>query len=305
MRNFTTIDLRWTGRPHSIASVLVESGGRTALIDPGPESTIETLRAALRERGRDFDSLDFVLLTHIHLDHAGATGALVREKPDLKVYVQEFGAIHMADPSRLLASAGRLYGSDLAKLYGDFQPVPAKNLLPLDGGERIRVGEVELDVHYTPGHASHHVTYWDRASRTAFVGDTAGIRVEGNRFLIPATPPPDIDLELWNASLDKIATWEPERLFLTHFGFIDDATEHIRRYKDRLHEWVDFTQRLLERGTETTQAEKEFVDSIATELRRGLSAADADHYIFNAGLRLSWLGLLRYVRKKNAAAKPA
>ena len=124
MTTITTIDLNWTGRPRSIAAVLIESEGASVLIDSGPASTLETLRAGLRDRGQDFHTLDALLLTHIHLDHAGATGALVRENPNLRVYVHEFGLIHMIDPSRLLASAGRLYGGDLQTLYGECMPVP-------------------------------------------------------------------------------------------------------------------------------------------------------------------------------------
>src|SRR6266404_687440 len=134
--------------------MLIESAGAVAIIDPGPGSTLETLRAGLRARGHDVRSLDSLLLTHIHLDHAGATGALVRENPNLKVYVHEPGLVHMIDPARLLASAGRLYGGDLQMLYGECMPVPESNLKQLHGGERIRVGEAELDVFYTPGHAS-------------------------------------------------------------------------------------------------------------------------------------------------------
>jgi glyoxylase-like metal-dependent hydrolase (beta-lactamase superfamily II) len=298
MTTLTAIDLNWTKRPKSIAALLIESAGRAALVDPGPESTLETLRGRLKERGQDFRTLDSLLLTHIHLDHAGATGALVRENPNLQVYVHEFGAIHMVDPSRLLASAGRLYGGDLTTLYGECAPVPEANLKPLTGGERIRIGEADLEVFYTPGHASHHLTYWDREARTAFVGDTAGIRVAGDAFLLPATPPPDIDIELWNVSLDKIASWGPERIFLTHFGFIENPGEHIRLYKGRLEEWAELTRKLLESGVETAEAEKAFVDGIAAEIKATLPGDSADHYIFNAGLRLSWLGLLRYVRKK-------
>src|ERR1700751_4217136 len=133
---FSVLDLNWTGRAHAIASLLIESAGVRALIDPGPESTLHTLRAALRSRSLDFQSLDFLILSHIHLDHAGATGALVRENPRLRVYVHEFGAAHMVDPSRLLASAGRLYGSNLIPLYGECAPVPETALLSLDGGEK-------------------------------------------------------------------------------------------------------------------------------------------------------------------------
>ena len=299
----TTIDLNWTARPRSIAALLMQSEGTSLLIDPGPASTLETLRAGLRDRGQDFQSLDALLLTHIHLDHAGATGALVRENPNLKVYVHELGLAHMVDPTRLLASAGRLYGGDLQMLYGECRPVPESNLKPLQGGERIRIGQGELEVFYTPGHASHHVTYWDRASRTAFVGDTAGIRVQGDAFLLPAAPPPDIDVEIWHQSLDTIASLGLERIFLTHFGFIEDPVEHIRVYKARLAEWSALTRKLLGSGMETTEAEKAFVDAIAAEIKSRLPMDAADHYIFNGGLRLSWLGLMRHVRKTDLQRK--
>jgi glyoxylase-like metal-dependent hydrolase (beta-lactamase superfamily II) len=302
MTTYTTIDLNWAARPRSIAALLIQSAGISAIVDPGPESTIEELRAGLKERGQTFESIDSLLLTHIHLDHAGATGALLRENPKLSVYVHEFGAVHMIDPSRLLASAGRLYGGDMKPLYGECLPVPETSLRILEGGERIRIGEAELEVCYTPGHASHHVTYWEPESRTAFVGDTAGIRVEGDTFLLPATPPPDIDLEIWNQSLDKIAAWRPERLFLTHFGFVENPAEHIQLYRIRLKEWTELTRKLLESGADATAAERTFVDVMASEIRSTLPAAAADHYIFNGGLRLSWLGLLRYVRK--SASRP-
>lgn len=298
MTKLTTIDLLWTGRPRSIAALLIESAGKSALVDPGPQSTLETLRAEILKREQNFQSLDALLLTHIHLDHAGATGSIIRENPNLKVYVHEVGAPHMVDPSRLLASAGRLYGEGLRTLYGETLPVPKENVKPLHGGERIPIGVAELDAFYTPGHASHHLTYWDRDSRTAFVGDTAGIRVQSEAFLLPATPPPDIDVEIWNQSLDMINSWEPERLFLTHFGFIEDPAHHIRLYKERLREWTLLTRRLLESGMPTAEAEKTFVDAIASEIKSALPADAADHYIFNGGLRLSWLGLMRCVRKQ-------
>jgi glyoxylase-like metal-dependent hydrolase (beta-lactamase superfamily II) len=243
-------------------------------------------------------------LTHIHLDHAGATGALLQENPGLKVYVHEFGATHMIDPSRLLASAGRLYGGDLRTLYGECHPVPPGNLRSLKGGETIRIGETELDTFYTPGHASHHLTFWDRQSRTAFVGDTAGIRVQGDTFLLPATPPPDIDVEIWNQSLDAIAARGPERIFLTHFGFIENPAEHIQLYKAKLAEWTELTRKLLESGVEASEAEKTFVEAMASEIHLTMPRDAADHYIFNAGLRLSWLGLMRYVRKKTHPPRP-
>jgi glyoxylase-like metal-dependent hydrolase (beta-lactamase superfamily II) len=303
MTTFTPIDLDWTGRPKSIAALLIESAGESAVVDPGPESTLETLRENLAARGLSFQSLDSLLLTHIHLDHAGATGAILRENPGLKVYVHEFGAMHMVDPSRLLASAGRLYGGDIGRLYGECLPVAETSLESLEGGESIRIGEAELAVFYTPGHASHHVTYWDQVSRTAMVGDTAGIRVEGDSFLLPATPPPDIDIEIWNRSLDAISSWAPERLFLTHFGFIESPREHIKLYKSRLEEWSALTAKLIESGVELTEAEKMFVDSVTSEIKTTLPSDAAEHYIFNGGLRLSWLGLMRYATRKASKSR--
>jgi glyoxylase-like metal-dependent hydrolase (beta-lactamase superfamily II) len=302
---FTLIDLNWTGRPHAIASLLIDSAGVRALIDPGPESTLDTLRAALHSRNLDIQTLDFLILTHIHLDHAGATGALVRENPRLGVYVHQFGATHMIDPSRLLASAGRLYGGNLIPLYGECGPVPEASLLPLDGGEKIQIGDVELDVFYTPGHASHHVSFWHAASRTAFVGDTAGIRVQGDSFLLPATPPPDIDMELWNQSLDSIASWRPERLFLTHFGYIENPAAHIQLYRDRLRDWTALTDRLLQENETPEAAEQKFVESVSSEVCKALPPEAAELYIFNGGLGLSWRGLVRYVRKKAQREKSA
>jgi glyoxylase-like metal-dependent hydrolase (beta-lactamase superfamily II) len=302
MTGFTTVDLNWTGRPQSIAALLIESAGQSVVIDPGPASTLDTLRSTLENRGLDFRSLDSLLLTHIHLDHAGATGALVRENPGLQVYVHEFGATHMADPSRLLASAGRLYGGDLKPLYGECLPVPPENLRSLDGGEKLRIGEIELEVFYTPGHASHHVTFWDPASGTAFVGDTAGIRVEGQSFLLPATPPPDIELELWNRSLNLIASWEPQRIFLTHFGYIENPAEHIRLYREQLRNWASLTEELLESTEDLAVAERRFIEIVSSEVRSVLPAKAAEHYIFNGGLGLSWRGLARYIGKKSAGA---
>ena len=304
MNQFSTIDLKWTGRPESIASLLIESGGSRALLDPGPGSTLATLRAALASSGLTLASIDALLLTHIHLDHAGATGSIVRENPNLKVYVHEFGVAHMADPSRLLASAGRLYGSDLQTLYGDCLPVPRSNLRPLNGGETISVGQVQLDVFYTPGHASHHVAYWDNQSRIAFVGDNAGIRIEGKPYLLPATPPPDIDLERWNKSLDAIASWNPERLFLTHFGYIENPAEHIRLYRERLRDWTALTQRLLESSESLEAGERAFIAEISRDVREILPREPAELYIFNGGLGLSWRGLVRYLQKRAFEAKP-
>jgi glyoxylase-like metal-dependent hydrolase (beta-lactamase superfamily II) len=245
--------------------------------------------------------LNAILLTHIHMDHAGATGALVQENPALHVYVHARGAAHMIDPTKLLDSARRLYGQETQKLFGDFLAVPESNLRILNGGETLALGARELRVLYTPGHASHHVTYFDPTERVAYVGDTAGISIEGHPFILPATPPPDISLELWSASLDAIAQLRPRRLFLTHFGYSDQPERHLNAYRERLQHWGKLSAEILSRGQEQSEAIRAFGRAVAAEAAEFLSPAQLSHYVFNGALQLSWLGLERYHRKRAEA----
>lgn len=302
---YIVIDTNWMGRPKSIASVLVQSDGVNALIDPGPTSTIETLRSELQRHGLSVKDLQAILLTHIHLDHAGAVGSLVQENPKLEVFVHGFGALHMADPSKLLASAGRLYGAEMDRLYGAVLPVPEENLRSLEGGETVTIGKRDFEILYSPGHASHHLTFWDAQDGTAFIGDVGGISVEGDDFILPATPPPDIDIELWNQTLDAIAALRPAKLFLTHFGYAHNPSAHIALYRERLAAWSGMVKTLLNEGKNEEAAGKEFVDVVAGEIRNAEDESGADHYIFNGGLYLSWLGLLRYTKKKALKAQQA
>lgn len=188
-----------------------------ALVDPGPASTIDTVLGAL-PGGRPRE----LLLTHIHLDHAGAAGTLVARFPDLRVHVHEAGAPHLIDPSRLLRSAARLYGDRMDQLWGEVLPVPAANVVPLAGGETVE----GLEVIAAPGHASHHVVYVDPGG-DAFVGDVAGVRIPPGGGVWMPTPPPDIDLELWRASIRAVAARRPARLLLTHYGAVDGTARHL------------------------------------------------------------------------------
>jgi glyoxylase-like metal-dependent hydrolase (beta-lactamase superfamily II) len=217
------IDLLHLGREKVICCWQV--GG--VLVDPGPQSCEETLLQAL-----DGEKPDALLLTHIHFDHAGAAGALVRRWPDLPVYVHERGAPHLADPARLVASAARLYGGEegLKRMWGEVVPVPDANLHILSGGETV----LGFRVAYTPGHASHHVCFLHDG--TAFVGDMAGVRVPPATLTLAPTPPPDIDVAAWDRSIDLIAGWEPERLALTHFGASDDPPAQLAATREALHE---------------------------------------------------------------------
>jgi glyoxylase-like metal-dependent hydrolase (beta-lactamase superfamily II) len=254
------------------------------LVDCGPSARLETLLEALGdERPRA------IALTHIHLDHAGAAGTLVRRFPDLEVWVHERGAPHLIDPSRLLASASRLYGDEMDALWGPFEAVPEANVRVLRGGERIG----SLEVAYTPGHASHHVSYLHAASGTALVGDVAGVRIAPSAYIMPPTPPPDIDVERWRESIETVRAWRPRRLGITHFGLHDDVEPHLDR---------------MERALETQAARARemtapaFVEVTAGEIAAAGDAATVSCYNVGAPLDQSHAGLARYWSKREAAA---
>ena len=215
MTGHREIDTRFQGAAHAVCVHQVDG----FLVDPGPESSVANVFAALGdERPRA------VLLTHIHLDHAGAAGALVERWPDVEVWVHRNGARHIIDPSRLVASATRIYGDDMERLWGRIVPVPEANVRILDDA-----GAAEgLRWAHTPGHASHHVAYLHEASGLALCGDVAGVRIGGGPVLAP-TPPPDIDVPAWHRSIDLVAAWAPSALALTHYGTFDDVDAHLTR----------------------------------------------------------------------------
>jgi len=301
MDSTTVLDLNWLGRPRSIGAVLLESGGHNAVLDPGPASTLETLRAQMLSHGLSVSDLKAILLTHIHLDHAGATGTLLRENPNLRVFVHSKGAAHLADPSKLLASAGRLWGDDLPRLFGETLAVPEQNIQILEGGETLSVGTRKFDVIYTPGHASHHVTYVDEQEGVAFAGDTAGIRIANGPYIMPATPPPDIDLAVWEQSFAAILDRRPSKLFVTHFGYAENPAKHIADFRKRLHLWADITEKALRSTSELEVALQSFLENTQAEMLEYLSQEDAEQHTFTAGLPLSFLGLARHIRKRGAA----
>lgn len=301
MSDITILDTNWAGRPHSVAAALLESGGHRAIIDPGPESTYATLRERLHSRSLSVAQLDAILLTHIHLDHAGASGSLVRENPRLAVYVHALGAPHMIDPSRLLASAARLWPDTLHQLFGETLAVPKENLRILEGGETLTLGASKLEVAYTPGHASHHVSYFDAGEGIAFVGDSTGIRINNGPYILPATPPPDISLEIWENSFAAILARRPARLFVTHFGYAEKPAEHIDEFRRRLHRWAEVAAESLQSTADESEAKKVFVARAQAEMQERLGTKEAEHHAFTAGLDLSFLGLARYLRKRAEA----
>jgi glyoxylase-like metal-dependent hydrolase (beta-lactamase superfamily II) len=270
------IDVRHLGRERVIGCWQVGE----VLVDPGPTSCLPTLLDALGDtRPRA------LLLTHIHLDHAGASGSLVRRWPEIEVYVHERGAPHLADPSRLLESARRLYGDDMDRLWGEFVPVPESQLRVLHGGETLFGGSFE--VAYTPGHASHHVSYLHDG--TAFVGDVGGVRIPPAELTIPPTPPPDIDVDAWHQSIELIAAWRPRRLAMTHFGETVDVSGQLAAVGTHLDSWAE----LVRRADRTT-----FLNRVQAEIEREADPATAIAYTQAAPPEQLYEGLERYWRKR-------
>ncbi|HET7218873.1 MAG TPA: MBL fold metallo-hydrolase [Vicinamibacterales bacterium] len=297
-RGLDYVDLNFLGRPEIIATAILQAPGGVALVDPGPQTTLDGLLKSLQAQGIATRDIRQVLLTHIHLDHAGATGTLVAKNPAIEVYVHEHGARHMSDPSKLLASAGRLYGDDMRKLWGEVAPVPSDRLRVLKGGERIAAGGRELEVGYTPGHAIHHVTYFDRSTSIAFTGDVAGIRRGEGAYIMPPAPPPDIDLEAWRKSADLILSWEPDTLFLTHFGPYRGARPHFQQLFERIDQWSALVKRLLRDDTiDDAERERRFVAECLQDIRRAVGDIEAERYSRAGRLDYSWQGLARYWRR--------
>jgi glyoxylase-like metal-dependent hydrolase (beta-lactamase superfamily II) len=294
------VDLRFLGRAEIIATAVLHGLPGVALIDPGPATTIGSLTASLEARGIRFADVRQILLTHIHLDHAGAVGTIVEQHPHIEVIVHGRGAPHLADPSKLLASAGRLYGQDMDRLWGEVKPVPTKHLRVVEGGETLSAAGREIKVEYTPGHASHHVSYLDTASRVAFVGDTAGIRRGSGTYVMPPTPPPDIDLEAWRTSEQKILAWDPDTLFLTHFGPYHGARQHFQAMFEHIEDWSRIVRRLLaDSSISDADRQKRFIEEAFADLTRRVGETEATDYTRAGGLNYSYQGLARYWSKKN------
>jgi glyoxylase-like metal-dependent hydrolase (beta-lactamase superfamily II) len=266
------IDVRHLGREKVIGAYELDG----VIVDPGPASSVAALDG-LEPRA--------LLLTHIHLDHAGATGVLVRTYPELEVYVHERGAPHLVDPSKLLRSAARLYGDDMDRLWGEVAPVPESNIRPLAGGETVE----GFRVAYTPGHASHHVCYLDERTGDAYVGDMAGVRIPPSDYTVAPTPPPDIDVEVWLESLDTIAGWSPERVCLTHFGRADDPPAQLDRVREALARQLE----VAERGDQ---------EAFEEWLRGELPTEESPSFVQAAQPDQLYMGLERYLSKRAESA---
>lgn len=278
------LDLLHLGHAKVLGAWLIE-GDEPAVVDPGPASCVAELRAGLARHGLDVRDLRHVLLTHIHLDHAGVTGTLVRENPSLRVHVSEIGAPHVVDPSRLERSARRLYGDRFDELWGELAPVPQENVDVLGG----RV--LDFDVLAGQGHASHHVVF-ARGDGAVFTGDAAGVRVVPAQYVAPVSPPPDVDLEAWELTIRGIAARRPERLLLAHFGAVEDVEAHLAALRRNLAAWA---QRVRD-----GMSVEEFEVAAEHELEDGADPGTAGAYRGAAPFWQSWQGLRRYWDKQLA-----
>jgi glyoxylase-like metal-dependent hydrolase (beta-lactamase superfamily II) len=274
------LDLRHLGRERVIAAYLLQTEDGLALNDCGPTTCVPELKARLAERGLELSDVRHLLLSHIHLDHAGAAGVLVREHPELQVHVSEIGAPHLIDPSRLEASARRLYGDEFDTLWGELAPVPEENVVVVDSPV------IGLECFPSPGHASHHVCYLD-GDGTLYAGDAAGVRILPSSFVLPPTPPPEVDLEAWAATLDEIERRSPERLALIHFGVAEDPQRHLGELRRRLGDW---SERVRDGASE-----EQFEELAAADL-----GADREAYQQAMPFWQSYAGLKRYWEKRAA-----
>jgi glyoxylase-like metal-dependent hydrolase (beta-lactamase superfamily II) len=269
-----TIDLLHAGVPRSIGAHLLDAPEGPAVFDCGPTTCIPALKAGLAEHGLELGDVRHLLLSHIHLDHAGAAGTLVREHPGLVVWVSEVGAPHLVDPERLERSARRLYGDAFDELWGELAPVPEANIRVAD---RRAAG---LEAFPTTGHASHHVSFFD--GETLYAGDAAGVRIQPGRTVLPPTPPPDVDVEAWHRTIDAIERHEPKQLALVHFGVTEDVSRHLTELHARLDEWAQRVQ--------DGASEEEFVAAA----RADLPDDERDAYDRAMPFWQSFQGLRRY-----------
>ena len=291
------IDLGFQGQPGVIAAYLLAGNGELALIETGPASTLEALRAGVRAAGFDPARIDRVLVSHIHLDHSGGAWALADAAPALTVHVHPIGAPHLIDPARLWASASRLYGDRMETLWGEAGPIAAERVVPLTDGETLSIAGRVVVALDTPGHASHHLAVWDARGGTVFTGDVGGGRVQGTGWVCPPTPPPDLDLDAWAGSVARLGALGARRLCPTHFGPFEDVAEHLGQLLPNLAEVRDLAAAVVAAGG----GEAELTARLHARYEAALAGAPP-----GALATLEWAspsyvgapGLLRYLRQR-------
>ncbi len=296
------LDTVTEGTPGVTASYLIEGDSGFALVDVGSGATLEAVLAGIRASGHDPAELRAVILTHIHLDHAGATGALIQRAPGARVLVHPLGAPHLADPSRLLASATLIYGDRMDDLWGEMLPVPAERITTLADGEMVRFGHRNLRALHTLGHAIHHIAYHDATQDALFAGDVAGVRLEGVDFVRPPTPPPDLDLESWSASIARLRALRLDRLYLPHFGVARSVDAHLSALEARLYAWGEIVLAGMRQGKDAPALAADLAAASEPELaaaRHASADGTSRGYEVATNYLMSAQGYQRYFRKRH------
>jgi glyoxylase-like metal-dependent hydrolase (beta-lactamase superfamily II) len=294
-----TIDLNFMGTEKVIASFLLLGEGSAAIVETGPTSCLDHLRGGLEANGVSPGDVREVFLTHIHLDHAGASGHLAELLPNATFYVHELGYPHLADPSKLVKSATRIYGERMDELWGEARPVPEERLVVLGDGEEVGVAGGRLVAHDTPGHAYHHLAYLEPDSGALFAGDVAGIRLPGQSYVRPPTPPPEIDVEAWVRSIENIRKIDPATLHPTHFGSYDDVDRHLSELEQRLQDWLLFVEGRADEGASREEISEELkMKGDAEMLAEGAPPEESERYDLAGNYEMLTAGILRYVERR-------
>ena len=296
-----TIDLNFMGTEKVIASFLLLGEGSAAIVETGPTSCLDHLRGGLEANGVSPGDVREVLLTHIHLDHAGASGHLAELLPNATFYVHELGYPHLADPSKLVKSATRIYGERMDELWGEARPVPEERLVVLGDGEEVGVAGGRLVAYDTPGHAYHHLAYLEPESGSLFAGDVAGIRLPGQSYVRPPTPPPEIDVEAWVRSIENIRKIDPATLHPTHFGSYDDVDRHLSELEQRLQDWLLFVEGRADEGASREEISEELkMKGDAEMLAEGAPPEESERYDLAGNYEMLTAGILRYVERRRS-----
>ncbi len=298
-----TIDLGFMGTEGIIASFLLTGDGPVAIVETGPTSCIENLMQGLSNNGVHPGDVEKVLLTHIHLDHSGASGNLAELLPNATFYVHEIGYPHLVDPSKLVKSSTRIYGERMEELWGEIRPVPEDRLKELEGGEEIEAAGGLVSAYYTPGHAYHHLAFHEPESGTLFAGDVAGVRLPGQSYVKPPTPPPEVDIEAWKGSIEIMRKLGPKVLCPTHFGSYKDVERHLSELEQRLEDWL----LLVEERMDEERSQEDIAEELGARgdeemLREGADPGDSERYDLAANYEMLTAGLMRYVTKQRESS---
>ncbi len=292
--NVHTIDLKLMGATGVVAAYFIPSSHGHIIVDCGPTSTLPTLKAGIEALGYSLADVQHLLLTHIHLDHAGAAGTMARENPNLQVYVQRHGATHLINPERLLTSATRIYGAMMDTLWGAFEAVPEKQLVILEGIENLELAGFQVKAVYTPGHAVHHLTF--AFGHDVFCGDVGGVRLQGANHVVAPTPPPDIHFAMWRESLAKLRSLEPKRLFPTHFGEHSDVALHL----SKLEQSLLFLETMSKAVVDAGGGAEEIAEQIKQFAKTEMNNKDFERkYEISTPYLMAANGLMRYWSKQN------